>query len=117
MRRLFVLLFTSILVLSGLTAANATGKVDVCHRTASNTNPYVKINIPADEANGHITGTSSQHNQQVTWDSAGTYDGIPHAAGSPRLDYFADQGISGDCSDGQVTPPPSSAGRPDRLQR
>ena len=66
----------------GANAAPAPGqdKIGICHRTASETNPYVYLRVPADEANGHITGTGSQHNQQVTWDSDGTWRGVAHAA-------------------------------------
>jgi hypothetical protein len=76
-------------------------KVGVCHRTASESNPYVLINVPQDEANGHITGTSKQHNHKVYWNEAGVYDGITHAAGDERMDYYASDGLSGNCSNGQ----------------
>ena len=77
----------------GADAAQANGqeKIGVCHRTASSTNPYVYLSVPADEANGHITGTGSQHNHKVTWDSDGTWRGVPHVAGDLRLDYYASQ--------------------------
>ncbi|MCD9154449.1 hypothetical protein [Aeromicrobium duanguangcaii] len=65
------------------------GKVGVCHRTASESNPYVFISVPKDEANGHITGTDKQHNHQVTWATDGTWRGMAHKAGDLRLDYYA----------------------------
>lgn len=64
-------------------------KVAVCHRTASEGNPYVFIEVPEDEANGHITGTSQQHNLKITWKTDGTWRGVPHKAGDVKLDYYA----------------------------
>lgn len=95
------------LVLVGpINPANASvDKVGVCHRTASESHPYVLINVPQDEANGHITGTNKQHNHKVYWDAAGTWDGIEHAAGAERMDYYASDGISGNCSNGEQPPP------------
>lgn len=72
-------------------------KVGVCHRTASETNPYVYIYVPKDEANGHITGTDKQHNTKVYWKSDGTWRGVPHHAGDEKLDYYADG--PADCED------------------
>jgi hypothetical protein len=83
------------------------GKVDVCHRTASESNPFVLINVPQDEANGHITGTNSQHNKKVYWKSDGTWDGISHSAGDLKLDYYAADGDSKNCTNGEEPPPPS----------
>lgn len=77
-------------------------KVGVCHRTASETNPYVYLYIPADEASGHITGTDKQHNEQVVWKSDGTWRGVEHKAGAPKLDYYAN--YKTDCED-QTSPP------------
>lgn len=85
--------------------ATATDKVGVCHRTASESHPYVFIEVPAENANGHITGTASQHNHSVTWPEAGTWNGVPHAAGDERLDYYATAAdASSGCAD--RTPPP-----------
>lgn len=77
-------------------------KVGVCHRTAADTNPYVYIEVPAEEANGHITGTDKQHNEQVTWKSDGTWRGVAHVAGDLKLDYYATS--SADCEDVVPTP-------------
>ncbi|MBA3783786.1 MAG: hypothetical protein H0X12_18310, partial [Nocardioides sp.] len=88
------------------------GKVGVCHRTGSESNPYVYINVPADEANGHITGTDKQHNEKVTWNEAGTWRGVPHNAGDLRLDYYAPGGKA-DCDQLTVTtPPPTTSSAP-----
>lgn len=66
-------------------------KVGVCHRTGSETNPYVYIEVPADKANGHITGESKQHNHNVVWKSDGVWNGEAHAAGDEKLDYLASE--------------------------
>jgi hypothetical protein len=89
-------------------ASASVEKVGVCHRTASETNPYVLITVPVDEANGHITGTDKQHNHKVYWNAAGTWDGMEHAAGAERMDYYASDGISGSCSNGEQPPPPET---------
>jgi hypothetical protein len=81
-------------------------KVGVCHRTASESNPYVFISVPEDEANGHITGTDKQHNQKVTWKTDGTWRGVPHQAGDLRLDYYASS--SAECEDTTPTTPPTT---------
>jgi hypothetical protein len=81
-------------------------KVGVCHRTASESNPYVYISVPEDEANGHITGTDKQHNQTVTWKTDGTWRGVPHQAGALRLDYYASS--SAECEDTTPTTPPTT---------
>lgn len=81
-------------------------KVGVCHRTASESNPYVFISVPQDEANGHITGTDKQHNQTVTWKTDGTWRGVPHQAGDLRLDYYASS--SAECEDTTPTTPPTT---------
>lgn len=81
-------------------------KVGVCHRTASESNPYVYISVPEDEANGHITGTDKQHNQSVTWKTDGTWRGVPHRAGDLRLDYYASS--SAECEDTTPTTPPTT---------
>jgi len=90
------------LFLSGPASA-AQGKVGVCHRTASDTNPYVYIEVPADEANGHITGTGKNHKKPRVWKSDGTWRGAPHQEGDPKEDYFAPGG-AGDCEDTSTTP-------------
>lgn len=77
-------------------------KIGVCHRTASDSNPYVFIEVPEDEANGHITGTDKQHNEKVTWKSDGTFRGVDHKDGDLKLDYYASNKV--ECDDN--TPPP-----------
>lgn len=95
---ILVAVLVGVLFVFGSDADAATqDKVGVCHRTASETNPYVYIEVPADEANGHITGTDKQHNQQVTWPEDGTWRGIEHKAGDLRLDYFAND--ASECED------------------
>lgn len=108
MKKLILLATVASLTVLGLGIAPASAAVQdnvgVCHRTASESNPYVFIEVPPAEANGHITGTSNQHNQKVVWPTAGTWRGIPHAAGDLRLDYLAPGG-EGDCTDEEFPPP------------
>lgn len=103
-----VLVVAGVFVVVSATSADAKPKVKVgvCHRTASETNPYVYIEVPEDEANGHITGTSNQHNNSVTWPTAGTWNGEAHAAGDLRLDYYATVADStSNCAERTVEPP------------
>lgn len=91
--------------LSAATVAFATGghdKVGICHRTNSDSNPYVYLEVPADEANGHITGTDKSHNGQGRWKSDGTFRGTAHSAGDEKHDYFAQS--KADCQDTGGTP-------------
>lgn len=83
-------------------------KVAVCHRTASEGNPYTYLEVPEDEANGHITGTSKQHNTKVVWKTDGTWRGVAHRAGDLKLDYLAqaDEIAARKCFD-PATPPPT----------
>lgn len=73
-------------------------KVGVCHRTGSDTNPYVYTRVPADEANGHITGTAKNHKSPRVWKSDGTWRGTSHVAGDEKRDYLAPGGAA-DCTD------------------
>lgn len=83
-------------------SADPKEKVGVCHRTASDTNPYVYLDVPEDEANGHITGDSKQHNENVVWKTDGVWRGVPHVAGDVKVDYLAsDRGV---CEDITTTP-------------
>ncbi|MEO5709246.1 MAG: hypothetical protein ABIQ59_05450 [Nocardioidaceae bacterium] len=103
---------TSVIMMSGglvlMTAPAATAggggqdKVGVCHRTNSDTNPYVYLEVPAAEANGHLTGTAKDHNGQGRWKTAGTFRGVPHQAGDEKHDYLADS--ASDCNDSEVPP-------------
>jgi hypothetical protein len=91
------------LALFGTTVAFATGghdKVGICHRTNSDSNPFVYLEVPADEANGHITGTDKSHNDQGRWKSDGTWRGVTHKDGDEKHDYFAES--KADCVDTPV---------------
>jgi hypothetical protein len=114
MKKMFTALAVVALALTGFVwstaEANPHDKVGVCHRTASETNPYVYIEVPADEANGHITGTGKQHNENVYWKSAGTWRGVDHLAGDIKLDYYANS--RSDCEDTVVEPTPDPTPTP-----
>lgn len=90
-------------------ASDAPGqnRVGVCHRTASASNRYIYIEVPEDEANGHITGDHRQHNQQIVWPADTIWRGTFHAAGTPVLDYFA---TSSDQCENTTTSTTSSSG-------
>lgn len=107
---LVVALIAAMLGVGAAVSASATPeeKVGVCHRTAAETNPYVYIEVPADEASGHVTGTDKQHNHKVYWETDGTWRGVPHRAGDERMDYLASS--SADCQDIVVVTPPPPGG-------
>jgi len=93
--RLFVAVAMAMIAVPLLLASSAPaveeGKVGICHTTGSDSKPFVYIEVPEEEANGHITGTSSDHNAQHAWQSAGTWNGVPHAADELKMDYFANE--------------------------
>lgn len=80
-----------VLALSSTPAFAKQEKVGICHSTGSASNPYVFIMVPADEANGHITGTAKNHNGKGT-------------------DYFADS--KEDCKTTTPTPTPTPTDTP-----
>lgn len=81
-------------------------KVAICHRTASDTNPYVYIEV--DEASlspGHLDNADPGH-KPTYWKSDGVFRGVAHSDGDPKDDYLAPGGPS-DCEDfpSTTTPP------------
>ena len=91
-----------------VSVVHAKQKVDVCHRTASDTNPYVLISVPADEANGHITGDGKNHKKPRLWKSDGIFRGVAHLAGDKKWDFYADEfGCEDITSESTPTPTPS----------
>lgn len=94
---------TAIFGFTMMTASASQNKVGVCHRTASDTNPYTYIEVPEHEANGHITGTDKQHNEKAVWKSDGVWRGVVYAAGDIKLDYLATNRLS--CENTTVTEP------------
>jgi hypothetical protein len=77
-------------------------KVSICHRTASDTNPYVFITV--DEASlspGHLDNDDPGHKPKY-WKSDGTWRGVDHVEGDPKDDYLAQS--EADCQDTEVPP-------------
>ena len=80
-------------------------KVDVCHATSSDTNPYVFINvdIASTKFQGHLMHRNAPNKH---WKSDGWWNGVWHTAGSPKADFIASytyNGVSHDL-DGDITP-------------
>lgn len=67
--------------------ASAANKVGICHATSSDTNPYVFILVDDDSAKlkGHLKHLTAPNK---TWKDAGTFEGVPHAAGAPKRDFI-----------------------------
>jgi len=114
-RRLFALFMLPLVVLIVATlaafagAASATQpdpehKVGLCHRTASDTNPYVYIEVDEAAVPAHVGNTLPGHKPTV-WKTDGTFRGVSHAAGDPKDDYLAQS--PGDCDDLVVDPTPT----------
>jgi hypothetical protein len=77
-------------------------KIGICHRTASDDNPYVYEEVDdAAAANSHIGNVAEGHDAKP-WKADGTFRGIAHQAGDPKDDYLAPAGKS-DCDDFVVT--------------
>ncbi len=88
---LMAMIFGSLAFIAPVANATEKEKVGICHRTGSDSNPYVYIEVPEDEANGHITGDSKQHNSKVTWKSDGVWNGVAHKDGDLKFDYYANE--------------------------
>ncbi|RNL62389.1 hypothetical protein EFK50_11475 [Nocardioides marmoriginsengisoli] len=67
--------------------ATAATKVGICHATNSDSNPYVYVNVDDDSVKykGHL---QHQTNPNKTWKTAGSFNGVPHAAGDPKPDII-----------------------------
>jgi len=87
----------------GLSDANATGggdhKTSICHRTASDTNPYVFETVDNSALQAHLSNGKGHFPKH--WKSDGTWRGVVHVAGDPKNDYLASS--AADCRD--TTPP------------
>jgi hypothetical protein len=110
MKRLLavVMLALASLTLSGTALADhGQGEhvpVSICHRTASDTNPYVFITVDDDSLSpGHLDNADPGH-KPTFWKSDGTWRGVEHVAGDPKDDYLAES--KADCEDTTPPPPP-----------
>lgn len=93
MRKLIVaVLAAGVLVSGGAALATPQGKVAICHRTASDSNPYVLITVNENAVSAHIGPDA-------------------HPAKNGREDYFASPGEVEQNFCGEVPP------NPDRLAR
>jgi outer membrane biosynthesis protein TonB len=101
------LLATLAIALAGSASVNATQghghKVDICHRTASDTNPYVFESVDVASLPAHLNDLPGHPAKE--WKSAGTFRGVAHQAGDPKRDYLAQS--QSDCEDFAPTPEPS----------
>jgi len=87
----------------GLSDANATGggdhKTSICHRTASDTNPYVFETVDNASLQAHLSNGKGHFPKY--WKSDGIWRGVAHVVGDPKNDYRAS--TAADCRD--TTPP------------
>lgn len=103
-----------VLAFAAVTAALATQpdadgehKVGICHRTASDSNPYVYIEVDvASLSPGHLDNADPGH-KPTYWKSDGTFRGVAHLDGDAKDDYLAES--AKDCEDfaPEVTPTPT----------
>lgn len=90
-------------------AAYATGggqddhKTALCHRTASDSNPYVFIEVDNHALQAHLTNDKGHF--PTVWKSAGVWRGVEHAAGDAKDDYLASSML--DCEDTEPTDEPT----------
>lgn len=94
-----------LLALPGVALAhhdNDNDKVTICHRTASDTNPYEFIEISANALDTHLN--NGQGHPAKEWKSDGVFRSVPHAEGDLKMDYVASK--ESDCEDNTPTPTP-----------
>lgn len=67
--------------------ANAATKVGICHATSSDTTPYTYISVDDDSVKyeAHLAHRNSPNK---TWKNAGSFNGVPHAAGAAKPDLI-----------------------------
>lgn len=117
MRKILAALALLMLVF-GLTATvvvatkpNPEHKVGICHRTASDTNPYVFIKVDvASLSPGHLDNADPGHKPRF-WKSDGTFRGVAHVKGDAKDDYLAPGGKA-DCEDFTVNATPTPTPTP-----
>jgi hypothetical protein len=83
-------------------------KTGLCHRTASDSNPYVFIEVDDNALPAHLNDLPGH--PPKAWKSAGTWRGVAHAAGDLKHDYLATS--AADCSDTPTEPPSTEPGTP-----
>lgn len=75
-------------------------KTSVCHRTASDTNPYVFITVDDASLEAHYNNLPGH--PAKAWKSDGTFRGVAHKAGELKSDYAA--ASAEDCVDSSTPP-------------
>ena len=120
--RKFSLLMAFALLFAGVSTTLATKphpghKVAICHRTASDTNPYVLIEVDEASLPAHFNNLPGHPAKE--WKSAGSWNGAVHVAGDLKSDYLYVKGES-ECEPGveetetpEVTPTPDPTSTPE----
>lgn len=114
-----VALFSVVLIVrvANATESDESGdhKTPICHRTASDTNPYVYEEVDDASLDAHLNNLPG-HPARL-WKSDGTFLGVAHLTGDPKNDYVAEDETS--CQDPvtespspTATPSPSQSGTP-----
>lgn len=101
---ILALTLTSLWFSTGLAAATQPDpehKVTICHRTASDTNPYVFIEVDEASLDAHLNNLPGH--PAKPWKTDGTFRGVAHVAGDLKYDYLAE--TEADCYDGETPPP------------
>ena len=88
--------------LIGPALAHNADKVSLCHRTASDSNPYVFITVANPSIAAAHLSNDPGHPARF-WKSDGTFRGVAHVTGDPKNDFLAES--KSDCGD-EETPPP-----------
>lgn len=76
-------------------------KTGICHRTASDSNPYVFIEVDDNSLQSHLTDTKGHFPKP--WKSDGVFRGVAHVAGDLKHDYKAESAL--DCEDNTPVKP------------
>ncbi len=75
------------LMVAATPANAAVNKVNICHATSSDTNPYTFISVDSDSAKlkGHL---QHRENPNKQWKSDGSFNGVPHVDGAAKPDLI-----------------------------
>lgn len=99
-----IIIATSLVFTGNVIAKNnSEHKTSICHRTASDTNPYVFIEVDNNSLGAHFNNLPGHPAKY--WKSDGVWRGVSHNKGDAKNDYLASN--ASDCDELTSTPTPT----------